>query len=225
MKNYKRVLSIGGHSLDAELMGGPLLLKLAAKGAKCTFIHVTNGRLEDPNASEEAKKAYLDRLAEQNNVVAGTMGCDSFAFGLPSSNMPNESEFVKILIDYIRKEAVDAIVTHAAGTMHPRHYYTYATVTQAVKQLRSEGMSIDLYYGENCEDLVGFIPQLYVPLNAEETEIWFTALRKYEIFNGLVNSVPYYDYYSTMLKIRQMESGCRDKVKAYMYASLVDYDI
>ena len=53
MGELKRVVSIGAHSLDAELMGGPLLLKYAKEGAHCTFIHVTQGRLEDPNATEE----------------------------------------------------------------------------------------------------------------------------------------------------------------------------
>ena len=45
MGELKRVVSIGAHSLDAELMGGPLLLKYAKEGAHCTFIHVTQGRL------------------------------------------------------------------------------------------------------------------------------------------------------------------------------------
>lgn len=225
MKKYKRVLSIGGHSLDAELMGGPLLLKLANNGAHCTFAHVTQGRLEDPIATEEEKSKYLLRLKEQNVVVAQSMDCDNMSFDYMSSNMPSEEEFVKRLISYFEDEKVDCVVTHAAGTMHARHYFTYSAVTTAVKFLRSKGVNIDLIYGENCEDLVGFVPQLYVPLDKAEEEKWFSALRNYEIFNGKVNSVPYFDYYSTMLRVRQIESGCRTGCKAYMYASLVDYDI
>ena len=48
MTSIQRVVSIGAHSLDAELMGGPLILKYARQGAHCTLIHVTQGRLEDP---------------------------------------------------------------------------------------------------------------------------------------------------------------------------------
>lgn len=33
MSTVKRAVSIGAHSLDAELMGGPLLLKYAKQGA------------------------------------------------------------------------------------------------------------------------------------------------------------------------------------------------
>lgn len=34
MSEIKRVISIGAHSLDAELMGGPLIIKYAKNGAK-----------------------------------------------------------------------------------------------------------------------------------------------------------------------------------------------
>lgn len=66
MSEIKRVVSIGAHSLDAELLGGPLLLKYAKQGAHITCIHVTQGRLEDPAATEEAKKTYLEELLETN---------------------------------------------------------------------------------------------------------------------------------------------------------------
>ena len=66
MAALRRIVSIGAHSLDAELMGGPLMLKYAKEGAHCTFIHVTQGRLEDPDATEEAKAAYLQSLLDQN---------------------------------------------------------------------------------------------------------------------------------------------------------------
>ena len=34
MTSIQRVVSIGAHSLDAELMGGPLILKYARQGAR-----------------------------------------------------------------------------------------------------------------------------------------------------------------------------------------------
>ena len=70
MTSIQRVVSIGAHSLDAELMGGPLILKYARQGAHCTLIHVTQGRLEDPAATEEAKQAYLKDLLTMNQKAA-----------------------------------------------------------------------------------------------------------------------------------------------------------
>ena len=70
MSKVQRVVSIGAHSLDAELMGGPLLLKYAKQGAHCTCMHVTQGRLEDPNATKEECDAYLKELLDQNQRAA-----------------------------------------------------------------------------------------------------------------------------------------------------------
>lgn len=218
----KRVVSIGGHSLDAELMGGPLLIQYAEQGVHCTFMHVTTGRLEDPNATEAEKAAYLEQLRAENEAVAAGMGCDFYSFGYSSATLPSEGEFIQMLKDYFVKEKVDLVVTHARGTLHPRHYYTYETVTQAVRQLRLEGVDIDLLYGENCEDLAGFTPNKYLEVSQKQVNKWFTALSNYAIFNGKVNSMPYRDYYTTMGKIRAVEVDSKEFVKAFMIAPMID---
>lgn len=218
----KRVVSIGGHSLDAELMGGPLLIKSVENGAKCTFMHVTTGRLEDRNATEQQKQAYLEQLKAENKAVAEAMGCDYYAFGYHAETLPSETDFIQQLKDYFTSEHVDRVITHSRGTLHPRHYYTYETVTQAVRQLRREGMDIDLLYGENCEDLSGFTPNKYLELDDSEVKTWFDGLSHYSIFNGKVNSMPYREWYTAMGKIRAVEVDSTKFVKAYMIAPMID---
>ena len=100
MSEVKRVVSIGAHSLDAELMGGPLLLKYAKEGAHCTCIHVTQGRLEDPNATKEECEAYLKELLNQNERAAKALGADTIWLGYVSSNMPSLDEFASRLEKY-----------------------------------------------------------------------------------------------------------------------------
>lgn len=219
---YKRIVSIGGHHLDAELLGGPLMIKYARQGAHCTLINVTEGRLDKKDASDEEKEAYLINIRKENELAAKKMGCDAYNMRYTSHTVPKQSEFVQILKDYMINELVDCVITHWRGTMHPRHYYTYETVTQAVIQLRNEGHEIQLLYGENCEDLIGFIPTCYVTLDESDIEIWFDALKEYTIFNGLVNTVPYQSYYSALLKVRALEGGSQKPVKAYMHAPLFD---
>ena len=90
MSKVQRVVSIGAHSLDAELMGGPLLLKYAKQGAHCTCMHVTQGRLEDPNATKEECDAYLKELLDQNQRAAAKLGADTLWLGYVSSNMPTK---------------------------------------------------------------------------------------------------------------------------------------
>lgn len=222
---YHRIISVGAHSLDAELLGGPLMIKYAQKGAHCTFCHVTQGRLEDPDATAEEQAAYLKKIKAENLNAARKLLCDVKAYGCLSSQLPSTDEFTDMLKQYFREEQADLIITHARGTLHPRHYYVYETVTAAVRELQEEGGKIKLLYGENCEDLAGFIPTRYVPLTEEQKELWFAGLGEYSIFQGKVNDMPYYEYYHTMGKIRAVEIGSRDFVKAYMEAPYIDSDL
>ena len=222
MSKIKRVVSIGAHSLDAELLGGPIMLKYAKEGAQCTYIHVTQGRLEDPNAAEEAKREYLQQLLEQNKRAADKLNGDTIWLGYVSSNMPSLEEFSLRLEQYFVDEKVDLVITHWRGSMHPRHINTHDAVTNAVKRLREKGSFIRLVYGETFEDLVGFIPQAYYKLEPEEIEQWFTGLREYSVFRGEINDFPYNDYYSTIGKVRKIESNNDGFTVAYMYASLIE---
>ncbi len=222
MSNVKRVVSIGAHSLDAELMGGPLIIKYVKNKAKCTLLHVTQGRLEDPKATEEEKQAYLKDLLNQNRRAAEKLGADYLWLGYVSSNMPKTEEFAKRLEEYFVDEKVDLVITHWRGSMHRRHIETHDAVTLAVKNMREKGSQIRLVYGETFEDLVGFIPQAYFQLDDDEKEQWFSALDEYDVFRGKVNDFPYIPYYTNNGRIRQIESNSSKFTVCYMYASLIE---
>ena len=225
VSEIKRVVSIGAHSLDAELLGGPLLLKYAKQGAHCTCIHVTQGRLEDPNATQEEKDAYLKELLVQNRKAAAELGADTIWLGYVSSNMPSLNDFADWLEQYFVEEKVDLVITHWRGSMHPRHINTHDAVVTAVKRLRQKDSRIRLVYGETFEDLVGFIPQAYFVLTEEEVAQWYKALNTYTVFRGGVNDFPYQKYYPTNLQIRQIESGSSGATVCYMYASLIENEL
>ena len=222
MTSIQRVVSIGAHSLDAELMGGPLILKYARQGAHCTLIHVTQGRLEDPAATEEAKQAYLKDLLTMNQKAAEKLGADTIWLGYVSSNMPSLEDFAQRMEQYFVDEKVDLVITHWRGSMHPRHINTHDAVVTAVKRLREKGNPIRLVYGETIEDRVGFLPQAYFTLNPEEVTQWYSAMKEYAVFRGEVNDFPYQQYYPTIGKVRQIESNNSGYTVAYMYASLIE---
>lgn len=222
MTSIQRVVSIGAHSLDAELMGGPLILKYARQGAHCTLIHVTQGRLEDPAATKEAKQQYLKDLLTMNQKAAEKLGADTIWLGYVSSNMPSLEDFAQRMEQYFVDEKVDLVITHWRGSMHPRHINTHDAVVTAVKRLREKGNPIRLVYGETFEDLVGFLPQAYVTLNPEEVTQWYDAMKEYAVFRGEVNDFPYQQYYPTIGKVRQIESNNSGYTVAYMYASLIE---
>lgn len=222
MSEIKRVVSIGAHSLDAEILGGPVMIKYARQGAHCTYIHVTQGRLEDPNATQEEKEKYLKELLSQNRCAAEKLGGDTIWLGYVSSDMPSQGEFSSRLEQYFTDEKVDLVITHWRGSMHPRHINTHDAVVAAVKRLREKGSPIRLVYGENFEDLIGFIPQAYFKLDQSEIDQWYSGMREYSVFRGEVNDFPYYPYYSTMGKVREIESNNDGYTVAYMYASLIE---
>ncbi|MBU3227340.1 PIG-L deacetylase family protein [Clostridium algidicarnis] len=222
MREIKRVVSVGAHSLDAEILGGPIMLKYAKQGAHCTYIHVTQGRLEDPNATEEEKNKYLKELLNQNKRAAEKLNGDTIWLGYVSSNMPSLDEFSARMEQYFIDEKVDLVITHWRGSMHPRHINTHDAVTAAVKRLRQKGNPIKLVYGENFEDLIGFIPQAYFKLEQNEIDQWYEAMEKYTVFCGEVNDFPYKSYYSTIGKVREIESNNNGYTVAYMYASLIE---
>ena len=157
MSKVQRVVSIGAHSLDAELMGGPLLLKYAKQGAHCTCMHVTQGRLEDPNATKEECDAYLKELLDQNQRAAAKLGADTLWLGYVSSNMPTTEVFSDRLEKYFIDEKVDLVITHWRGSMHPQHINTHDAVVRAVKRMRENGSGIKLLYGETFEDLLNSV--------------------------------------------------------------------
>lgn len=221
----KRIVSVGAHSLDAEILGGPLFIKYTDQNAKATCLHVTQGRLEDPNATEDAKAAYLKSLLDQNDRAADKLGADALWLGHVSSNMPSNEELALQLQEYFKKEKVDLVITHWRGSMHPRHINTHDAVTLAVKNMRKEGYDIKLVYGETFEDLVGFIPQAYFELNDDEQNRWFSALNEYDVFRGEVNDFPYQEYYPTNGRVRMIESDSNDFTVCYMYASLIEKDL
>lgn len=221
MKKIKRIVSVGAHSLDAELMGGPLFIKYGEQNAKCTCIHVTQGRLEDPNATKDECERYLQSLLQQNADAAKILNADSLWLGYVSNQMPSIEVFKKRLMNYFTEEAVDLVITHWRGSMHPRHINTHDAVTGAIKALNELGNPIKLVYGETFEDLVGFIPQAYFVLTDQQVKQWFEALNVYTVFRGKVNDFPYQSYYPTNLKVRQIESNSSGKTVCYMHASQI----
>lgn len=225
MNEIKRVVSIGAHSLDAEILGGPIMLRYANKGAHCTYIHVTQGRLEDPNANQEAKDQYLKELLDQNKCAAEKLNGDTIWLGYVSNNMPSLKEFSERVEQYFIDEKVDLVITHWRGSMHPRHINTHDAVTTAVKHLREKGNPIRLVYGENFEDLVGFIPQAYFKLEQVEIDQWFDGMQEYSVFRGGINDFPYNSYYRAIGKVRQIESNNDGYTVAYMYASLIENEL
>lgn len=73
---------------------------------------MTQGRLEDPSATQSEKDAYLESLLRQNKEAATKLGGDTMWLGYVSSNMPSLEEFANQLERYFVDEKADMVITH-----------------------------------------------------------------------------------------------------------------
>lgn len=210
-----KIASIGAHALDAELMAGPYVIKKAKEGTDFTFVHMTRG---ERGNKEKSPEEYGKQLEKEMVNVAEKMGGSAHWMGYIAGQLPSKEQITQDYKDYIKNENITTVITHWRGSLHERHILCHDAVTMAVKQLKNEGYEVDLYYGENCEDLNGFIPELYTQFDEEIMETWLEGLKEYELFRGGVLTVPYYDYYTTMAKIRSIESGILPYAKVFMVA-------
>ena len=63
-----------------------------------------------------------------------------------------------------------------------------------------------VYYGENWEDLRGFVPEVFLKLEPEDMEVYERAMRCYALFRGEVSPFPYLDYYKAQVRARGCET-------------------
>ncbi len=221
MKQH-HVMTIGAHALDAELMGGPVAIKYTREGHKATFVHITRGERGNKKKSPEE---YARQLNKEMPKVAEAMGATSHWMGYPAGKLPSSEQMQMDLCKLLRQEEPDIVITHWRGSLHPRHVLTHDIVLEAIKMAADADVDTGqkthaveyVYFGENCEDLDGFIPQVYIEI--EDTfRQWFEAMAYYELFRANVANVPYQDYYRTMATIRAVEIGSQKLSKAYMVA-------
>jgi LmbE family N-acetylglucosaminyl deacetylase len=160
--------------------------------------------------------------------VAESMGATSHWMGYLAGKLPSPEEIQMDLCKLIREKKPDIVVTHWRGSLHPRHTLTHDVVLAAIKMAANSDIEtgqpphiVDyVYFGENCEDLVGFIPQVYIEI--EDTfDQWFKAVSHYELFRSNEANVPYQHYYRTMATIRALEVGNQKLSKAFMVAPRV----
>ncbi|MEK6455710.1 PIG-L family deacetylase [Caldifermentibacillus hisashii] len=223
MEHQHHIMSIGAHALDAELMGGAVAIKYTREGHKATFVHITRGERGNKKKSPEEYGKQLDLEIPK---VAEAMGAKSHWMGYLAGELPSIEQIQLDLCQLIRKEKPDIIITHWRGSLHPRHVMTHDVVMDAVKMAANKNIETEaaphvvnyVYFGENCEDLNGFIPQIYIEI--EDTfDQWFEALSHYELFRANEANVPYQDYYRTMATIRAVEVGNQKLSKAFMVAT------
>lgn len=201
---------IGAHALDAELMGGAIALDLSSKDWGTYLIHMTRG---ERGAAGKDSEIFGIQIEKEMRDCAGKLHSQSIWMGYKAGCIPKERSVID-LCDTIRRLKIDVIITHWKGSYHPRHVETHETVLNSIKMARDPSAKTQydahsvkgVYFGENMEDLDGFIPGVYYDISGSYGG-WMDSLDCYELFRNRLNKYPYEAFYSSNSTGRGIEAG------------------
>lgn len=162
-----RILGIGAHPDDLEILCGGTLAKYSANGHKIIMAIATDGAAGSTEISMEELKKVRRQEAEAS---AKLIDADFIWLGEPDELFfENEKTRMK-LVDLIRKAKPDVIITHAPTDYHPDHQAVSHAVLNAsfvssLPNIRSEHKAHELvcplYYMDTLAG-VNFQPADYV---------------------------------------------------------------
>ena len=222
MSNEKlTVLAIGAHVGDVELASGGVLASHSLKGDKIATLALTAGERGVPAGMDMAK--YREQKVEEAHTFANMLGGEAFVLDYCDGELPDNEEVRFQVCDVIRKVKPNIIITHWKNSMHKDHALTHHIVNDAryyaalptIERELPNHFAARLYYSENWEDAVEFVPYVYVDFDQAAFDLWIEALGKHWFVTNS-KSFKYMDYYKALAVVR----GCEAR-KTYAEAFMV----
>lgn len=113
-----RVLAIGAHPDDVEILCGGTLAKCAARGDRVTIMIATNGNVGSPTLGKEEIARIRRREAEAS---AALIGADLIWMGYDDEFLFHDRETRMAFINAIRRANPDVMFVHGPNDYHPDH--------------------------------------------------------------------------------------------------------
>lgn len=113
-----RVLAVGAHPDDLELLCGGTLAKYTQQGHHVTMAVATNGEVGSMTLPKEEIAAV--RKAEAQ-AAAAVIGADFVWMGYPDEFLFSREETRLAFINLMRRARPDVVITHAPTDYHPDH--------------------------------------------------------------------------------------------------------
>ena len=219
---HQTVLAIGAHAADVENMCGATLAHQRKLGDRVVILHMTLGEAGNPKLSPEAYAAQKrkEALAAAKDLGAGVV------FGpYRDAMLPNDEGARMYVADVIRQVKPTIVITHWKTSTHKDHKNTHDITFDAVLMAGLGAVKTahppysgvrSIYYAENWEDPDDFQPYVYVDVT-DGVEDWKKALKEYQLMRGGVAPFPYFDYYTSLVRVRGALAG-------FQYAEAFDVD-
>ncbi|MFI0470743.1 PIG-L deacetylase family protein [Saccharopolyspora sp. 5N102] len=118
MTTTMRVLAIGAHPDDVELLCGGTLALYVDAGAQVTIAIATNGEV---GSSHGTREEIAERRHAEAHSAAERLGAQLIWIGFPDEFLFNDEATRRRFIDVIRQASPDVMFVHATSDYHPDH--------------------------------------------------------------------------------------------------------
>ncbi len=145
-----KVLVIGAHPDDSDLLTGGLAIKLRNRGHKVKYVAVTNG---DAGHFKDRDIVLAARRLQEANSSADQLGVEYDTLNVPDGHVWVNEEQLRKVTQCIREYAPDLIITHRPIDYHRDHRY----VGQLVMDI-SYMLLVPHWYGEFRTPYFGQMP-------------------------------------------------------------------
>ena len=123
-----RVLAVGAHPDDLEILCAGTLAKFIAQGHEVVMANVANGDMGSYVHTRDEIRTVRDAEAK---AAAAIIGADHHCVGISDSEVDSTSpEQRALVVDLIREAAPDLIITHSPLDYHTDHIQTSKIVFQ-----------------------------------------------------------------------------------------------
>lgn len=215
------VLAIGAHVGDVELASGGVLASHSLQGNHIVTLALTAGERGVPKDRDMVE--YRAQKVREAQVFAHKLGGEAIVFDYADGQIPDTEQIRMEVCDVIRRVKPNVIITHWKNSMHKDHALTHHIVNDArffaslptfERELPAH-FAARLYYSENWEDAVEYVPYVYVDFDQAAYDLWINALSEHWFVTNST-SFKYMDYYKALAVVR----GCEAR-KTYAEAFMV----
>lgn len=178
-----RVLAIGAHPDDIELLCGGTMAKYVKNGHAVTIASMTNGDKGHPKIPpKELGKIRL----EEARRSASVLGADHIWVGFRDAEVFHNQTSVMKVVEAVRKAKPDVVFTMSPQDYHGDHINTSTIVAEAVfdagvpsVKTRSPAHTAKRVY--HCETVfgIGFDPDLWIDIS-DTIELKLRALQEHK---------------------------------------------
>ncbi|HHY10341.1 MAG TPA: PIG-L family deacetylase [Firmicutes bacterium] len=212
-KQKHKIMVVGAHAGDAEIMAGALVAKYTQAGHEAVLVHLTPGEKGHRTMSPED---YAEQKIEEGHKAAAVLGAKAVFLPYKDAELPVNDEVKYALADLIRAEKPTIMITHWHGSIHKDHEAAYHIVQDAIfyaalpsikRELPAHGCYTQ-YFAENWEDPEGFEVDTYVDIT-DSYDRWLKGAQEYELFAGQISSFRYLDYYKALAVMRGCLANCK----------------